>query len=94
MRRHWSWLLLLGIAEGVAGVIAIAMPLIGTLVSTFAYGWILLISGVLYGARALRMRGWRGLARHSLLALAYIVIGICPEGGRVPRFGPSACCLA
>jgi uncharacterized membrane protein HdeD (DUF308 family) len=69
-------LLLLGIAEGVAGAIAIAMPLIGTLVSTFAYGWILLISGVLYGAHALRMRGWRGLAWHSLLALAYIVIGV------------------
>ncbi|HEY4368725.1 MAG TPA: hypothetical protein VGN07_15930 [Steroidobacteraceae bacterium] len=48
LSRHWTWLVGLGIAELLGGALAIAMPLIGTLISTFAYGWLLVIAGVLY----------------------------------------------
>ncbi|HEY4369470.1 MAG TPA: HdeD family acid-resistance protein [Steroidobacteraceae bacterium] len=73
--RHWGWLLALGIVELIGGAAAIAMPLIGTLVSTFAYGWLLIIAGILYGAHAFRTRGWNGVIWHAALALLYLVIG-------------------
>jgi uncharacterized membrane protein HdeD (DUF308 family) len=78
-KRHisesWGWFLALGILLILAGVAAIAFPLLSTIATKIMLGWIFLIAGVVMAVHAFSIQQWRGFLVELLLALLYIVVG-------------------
>lgn len=75
LRRNWGWLLALGIALIVLGIVALADAVGVTVVSMFFFGWILLIAGVIEAVQAFRHRRSGRLFLHLLNAVLSIVVG-------------------
>ncbi|MGH9582843.1 MAG: HdeD family acid-resistance protein [Bryobacteraceae bacterium] len=76
IRRHWKWLLLLGILLVILGIIALADSVAVTVISMFLFGWVLLIAGIIEGVQAFRHRRSGHLLLHALNAALSIVVGI------------------
>ena len=78
-KRHisesWGWFLALGILLILAGVAAIAFPLLSTIATKIMLGWIFLIAGVVMAVHAFSIQQWRGFLMELLLAVLYIVVG-------------------
>ena len=69
--EKWGWFLALGIVLILAGLAAIAFPLLGTIAVKIMLGWLFLIGGVVMIMHAFQAPGWQGflwelLGRHSL----------------------------
>lgn len=73
--ESWGWFLALGILLILAGVAAIAFPLLSTIATKIMLGWIFLIAGVVMAVHAFSIQQWRGFLMELLLALLYIVVG-------------------
>jgi len=78
-KRHisesWGWFLALGILLILAGVAAIAFPLLSTIATKIMLGWIFLVAGVVMAVHAFSIQQWRGFLMELLLAVLYIVVG-------------------
>jgi uncharacterized membrane protein HdeD (DUF308 family) len=72
---NWGWFLTLGIVLVLAGVAAIAFPLLSTIAAKIALGWIFLLSGVLLVIHAFSIQQWRGFFLGLLLGVLYLVAG-------------------
>jgi uncharacterized membrane protein HdeD (DUF308 family) len=72
---NWGWFLTLGIVLLVAGVAAIAFPLLSTIAAKVVLGWIFLLSGVLLAIHAFSIQQWSGFLFNLLIGLLYIVAG-------------------
>lgn len=68
---RWGWLLALGIVQLLAGVAAIAVPPVATVVATLFFGWLLAIAAVFHIVHAFQVRRWQGFALHLLGGLLY-----------------------
>jgi uncharacterized membrane protein HdeD (DUF308 family) len=75
LRRHWGWMLGLGIVMLVLGVIGLYMSVALTIVSVLVFGALLLAGGIAQAIQAFRAGGWRSIALHVAIALVYIVAG-------------------
>jgi uncharacterized membrane protein HdeD (DUF308 family) len=75
IRRNWGWFLALGIVFVVAGVAAIAFPLLSTIAAKVALGWIFLIGGVLMIVHSFSSPGWQGFLLGLLIGILYAVAG-------------------
>ncbi len=56
----WGWFLAAGIALILAGLAAIAFPLLGSIVAKTFLGWLFLIGGVVLIVHAFQAPGWQG----------------------------------
>ena len=72
---NWGWFLALGVLLIVAGVAAIAFPLLSTIATKIALGWIFLIAGALIVAHAFPIRQWQGVLLSLLIGALYLVAG-------------------
>ena len=71
----WGWVLALGILLIIAGVAAIAFPLLSTIATKIALGWIFLIAGALIVVHAFSIRQWQGFLLSLLIGVLYLVAG-------------------
>ncbi len=72
---NWGWFLALGILLILAGIAAIAFPLLSTIAAKIALGWIFLAGGVILVIHAFSASGWRGFLWSLLIGLLYLVVG-------------------
>ena len=72
---NWGWFLALGLLLIVAGVAAIAFPLLSTVATKIALGWIFLVAGVVLVVHAFSIQGWRGFLLGLLVGALYVVAG-------------------
>lgn len=80
---NWGWFLALGIVLIAAGAAAIAFPLLSTVATKIALGWIFLIAGALIVVHAFSIRRWQGFLLGLLIGALYLVAGGWLEIGRV-----------
>jgi uncharacterized membrane protein HdeD (DUF308 family) len=85
LRERWGWLLVFGIAQIIAGVLAIAVPPAASLAAVLIFGWVLIVSAVFHVVHAFKVRKWPGFALHLLGGLLYAAAGVVvllfPLGG-------------
>jgi uncharacterized membrane protein HdeD (DUF308 family) len=75
VRRATSWSIALSVLMIVAGVLAIALPMVAGIAVTVVVGWLLIFSGVLHLAFAWRSGRTGAIVWELLLGVAYGVIG-------------------
>ena len=75
LRQNWGWILTFGCLSILAGMIAITYSMAATLVSVIFIAWLLIITGVMEAAYAIRHRERGHLIWYLLEALLSIVIG-------------------
>src|SRR5579871_5052794 len=87
LRENWGWILTFGCISILAGLIAITYAVAATIFSVLFIAWLLIISGVLEAAYALRHRERGHLIWYLLEALLAIVVGALllqsPERGAI-----------
>ncbi|MEO8419917.1 MAG: HdeD family acid-resistance protein [Hyphomicrobium sp.] len=71
----WGWFLALGIVLIVAGLAAIAFPLMGTIAAKLLLGWLFLIGGVMMILHAFQAPGWQGFLWELLIGILYAFAG-------------------
>lgn len=74
--RHWVWLVGLGGALIVVGLLAIAFPIVATLRTVQVVGILLLCGAGVEVASAIWARRWRGFLLHLLTGLLYLFVGL------------------
>ncbi|MBI4962380.1 MAG: HdeD family acid-resistance protein [Desulfomonile tiedjei] len=75
-QRHWGWILAIGIAFVVLGLIGLGMTFAVTVASVLMYGILLLLGAGAQVVQAAKGRAWKGIVLHVLIALLYLVAGI------------------
>ncbi|HEU4655120.1 MAG TPA: HdeD family acid-resistance protein [Steroidobacteraceae bacterium] len=73
--RGWTWLLALGAVQLVAGVVAIAAPMVATFAATAVFGLMLIIAAVFHVVHAFTVRRWGGFALHLLVGILQAGVG-------------------
>ena len=69
------WFLVLGIIYIVAGVLAVASPLVVTLFSVYFFGVLLMVAGFAALIHAFSVRGWEGFAVQLLAGILAAMMG-------------------
>ena len=73
--EKWGWFLALGIVLILAGLAAIAFPLLGGIAVKIMLGWLFLIGGVMMIVHAFQAPGWSGFLWELLIGILYVVAG-------------------
>jgi uncharacterized membrane protein HdeD (DUF308 family) len=73
--EKWGWFLALGIVLIIAGLVAIAFPLLGTIAVKIMLGWLFLIGGAMMILHAFQAPGWQGFLWELLVGILYAVAG-------------------
>ena len=76
IHEKWGWMLALGIAFILLGTIGLGMTFALTMVSMVFFGFLMLFGGVFQLVQALGCRGWKSIALHVLVAIAYLIGGV------------------
>lgn len=69
VKKSWGWFLAIGILLVVLGVVCLATAKTATTVSILIFGWILLISGVMWLVNVFRAWTWSGVFLYLLNAI-------------------------
>jgi uncharacterized membrane protein HdeD (DUF308 family) len=72
---NWGWFLTLGIVMLIAGLAAIAFPLLSTIATKIALGWIFMVGGAVLVVHAFSAAQWSGFLWGLLIGLLYLVAG-------------------
>jgi len=75
LRHQWGWLLALGICLIIVGTIAFMILPAATLGTALVLGVLLIVSGIVEGIHAFRVRGWGGMFLHLIGAVLGILVG-------------------
>jgi len=75
IRQNWGWFLALGIVFVLAGLAAIAFPLLSTIATKIVLGWIFLVGGVLMIVHSFSSSRWQGFLLGLLIGVLYVVAG-------------------
>ena len=75
LKRHWGWLLALGILFVLLGSLGLVMTVGLTLVSVLFLGILILIGGVSQIIDAFKSRQWSSFIWHALIAVFYLLAG-------------------
>jgi uncharacterized membrane protein HdeD (DUF308 family) len=67
--KSWGWLLALGTLLMVLGIVCVGTARTATTVSVFAFGWILVFSGLIWFVSAFQARSWGGVFLYMLNAI-------------------------
>lgn len=76
LANGWRTLAIAGGVVGLLGLLAMAFPLATGLSLTIGFGALLVLSGVVHGAHAVTVRGWRSRIWQAALAVVAIVAGL------------------
>ncbi len=76
VQRRWGWLLVLGIAQIIAGAVALTIPAAASLAAAIVAGAAMLVAGIFQAVHAFSVRRWKGVVLQGLGALLYIVAGL------------------
>ncbi|MDG3007664.1 HdeD family acid-resistance protein [Paludisphaera mucosa] len=76
IRGRWGWLLALGIALVVLGVLAMSLPFVMSLATAMAIGVLLIMGGVAQLIGAFWTRDWSGFFLVLLMGVLYTVLGV------------------
>ena len=76
VRANWGWLLFMGIALVVLGIIGLYMVGTLTIVSMLWFGIFVIVGGILLLIDAFKAEGWKAKLWEILIAVAYILAGI------------------
>jgi len=72
---RWGWFLALGIILLLAGIAAIAFPLLSTIATKIALGWIFMIGGAVLVVHAFSAQQWSGFLWGFLVGVLYLLAG-------------------
>lgn len=72
---NWGWFLALGIVLVLAGIAAIAFPLISTIATKIFLGWLFLIGGAMMIAHAFSVHQWSGRLWSLVIGALYLIAG-------------------
>lgn len=75
LHEHWKAYAFQGGLAIIVGVLAIFAPFAATLATTFFFGWLLLIGGIIGAIAAIRARGAPGFVSSLLFAILAAVLG-------------------
>ena len=75
LKKNWGWLLALGVLMIVAGLAAVGLSVVATIVTVVMIGTFALIAAGAEVASAIWSRGWEGTVLHLLTAALYGVFG-------------------
>jgi uncharacterized membrane protein HdeD (DUF308 family) len=70
------YLIGIGIALMLVGLVAIGSSLVATLTSMLVFGILLIVGGIFQGVTALWGRSWNGFSLHLLTSILYLVAGV------------------
>jgi uncharacterized membrane protein HdeD (DUF308 family) len=73
--EHWLGYLVLGCVMVLAGLAAIAFPLLSTIAAKIALGWIFVFSGAAIIMHAFSAGDWRGFFWNLLIGLLHLSVG-------------------
>lgn len=76
IRRSWGWLLVLGIAYIVMGLVIAGEPVVATIAVDIFMGFVLIIGGVISIIGAFFTRDWKRLLLVLLSGILYLVVGV------------------
>ncbi len=83
--HRWGWLLALGIVQIVAGIIAIAVPVVASIAAVGIFGAVLLVTAALQLIHAFKVRAWPRSAWYGVGGVLYAIAGFLvvmyPLGG-------------
>jgi uncharacterized membrane protein HdeD (DUF308 family) len=74
-QRHSGWMIALGVALTILGVLAIGAATLTTALSMKVLGWMLLLGGVVQIVHAFSAPRWRGVVLSLLEGIVYGVVG-------------------
>ena len=75
-QRHRGWMIALGVALTVLGVLAIGAAMLTTVLSMTILGWMLIVGGVVQIVHAFSSPRWRGVVLSLLEGVVYGVVGV------------------
>ena len=76
LQNKWGWLLALGISFILLGTIGLGMSFALTMASMLFFGFLMLFGGAFQLVQSLHCKGWKSIALHILVAIAYIIGGV------------------
>ena len=76
LKKHWAWMLSLGIVMVILGIIGLGMTVLFNEIVVMYFGFLLLFGSGVQLMQAFRAEAWKGRVWHVLIALVYIVGGI------------------
>lgn len=83
--HRWGWMLALGVVQIIAGSVAIAAPVVGSLVAVGVFGGVLIFSAIAQLAYAFKVKAWPRSAWNGLGGALYAIAGLLvilnPIGG-------------
>jgi uncharacterized membrane protein HdeD (DUF308 family) len=76
LKKNWGWMMTLGIAFLILGMIGLGTVFFLTIASVYLFGVLLLIGGGFQLVHAIMYcKGWNGFLSHATNALLYLVVG-------------------
>jgi uncharacterized membrane protein HdeD (DUF308 family) len=76
LTHRWGWLLALGVVQIIAGTIAIAVPVIASLVAVAMFGAVLMVVAIFQLIHAFKAGTWRRSIWYAISGLLYAIAGI------------------
>lgn len=76
LKRHWVWVLALGLLFLTLGFMGLGMVVGLTVVSMFFFGALLLVAGFMHIVDVFKHREWKGMLGHALIAVLYLGGGV------------------
>ena len=76
VQKNWKWLLFLGIAFLILGIIGLGRAFTLTMASVYFFGFLILIGGAIQLFESFKCKGWKSMIWHLLISIIYILVGI------------------
>ena len=76
LRKHWGWLLFMGIILVILGIIGLGMSTALTITSVLFFGFMMIAAGILQLIDAFKAEGWKSILAYVLISILYIIAGI------------------
>lgn len=76
LRKHWGWLLFMGIILVILGIIGLGMSTALTITSILFFGFMMIAAGILQLIDAFKAEGWKSILAYVLISILYIIAGI------------------
>src|SRR5262245_22402874 len=92
LRKHWFWLLVLGLLLTVVGFLAIGSSFVATLTTVLVLGVLFLVGGAVDILTAFWAHCWRGFWLHLLGGILYLVLGFSSFSTPSPPRSDSRSC--
>ncbi len=76
VQKNWKWLLFLGNAFLILGLIGLGRAFTLTMASVYFFGFLILIGGAIQLFESFKCKGWKSMIWHLVISIIYILVGI------------------